>query len=392
MAALAHELLAGVGPALRTITLPGLALAALTQALFWAALLRIYRLRLGGRLRLARAMIRGDVTAAALMLVVTKVAFHLNHGRYDWRWTVVTAHFVAISLVAAVVYVRSVSRGLRRPAPLAGLALTVLTFAALTLPGVRLSNSRRPAEVTRTMIEIDRLPPELDGLRIALVSDTHLSHHIPMDELRARLAPLRGISAHLVVFLGDLATKGDDEMRAAAEIIDDSAPVGGRFAVLGNHDVWIDAEEAETALVDQHFLVLRDEGCLLRVAGTTMWMAGVTNGLTQRGMVGKALDGAPDGAFVLLLAHSPDVLRDQGWQRADLILSGHTHGGQVNLPMIGPIAASSWYGPRYASGLFDLGRTKLYVTRGLGEVVTPFRILCEPEIAVLELKRARGSP
>ena len=386
MSAIGHELIAGIVPALRTIILPGLACAGVAQALVAAAALRVHGPGSGARLRLARAIIRADLVAALLILLITKIAFCLNRGPYDWRGAVITTQLIATSVVAFVVYTRAMSRGLQRPSPLGGLAMTVVTFAGLTLPGVRLSDARRPAEVTRTVIRLDRLPPELDGLRIAFVSDTHVSRHISPAEMRARLQPLRGIRAHLVIFGGDLATKGDDEMRTAAELIDEAAPGGGRFAVLGNHDVWIDAREAETALTDHGFSVLRDKGCLLRIGDARIWVAGITNGYNRPGRLDKALDGAPDDAFVLLLAHSPDVLREPLYRRADLILSAHTHGGQVVLPLVGPIACSSWFGPRYASGLFELGRTKMYVTRGLGEVVTPFRVLCEPEIAVLELR------
>jgi len=124
----------------------------------------------------------------------------------------------------------------------------------------------------------------------------------------------------------------------------------------------------------------------MAIGGGELWIAGVNDLYSRAARPREAFEGVPDDGFVMLLSHSPDILDDPFAKRADLILAGHTHGGQVVPPMVGPVACSSRFGPRYAAGLHRVGESMLFVTRGLGEVVVPFRLGCEPEIAVLELR------
>jgi hypothetical protein len=388
VSALARELTQAIIPALRTITLAGLVLAGIAQVAFAMALMRWYRLGPETRARLARAVSLADVAVVVVVLLITSVAFRMNHGDYYWRVHVIIGQCLVTAAATFAIYASAVSAALRRRALLAGLALTVVTFVGLTAPGVRLSTSQRPAEVTRTVVHFSSLPAGLEGLRILLVGDTHVGRHITAMNMSARMRPLRRIEADLVVFIGDLATGGPGDMELAVKLVDGAVPRPLRFAVLGNHDQRIGADKVAIELVAHGFRVLRDEGQAVQIGHSRLWIAGITNSYNQPGDIAAALKGMPEDAFVLLLAHSPDVLLEPLAQRADLILAGHTHGGQVLLPLTGPMACSSGVGPRYAYGLFDTGHAQLFVTRGLGEVVTPFRILCEPEIAVLELRRA----
>jgi predicted MPP superfamily phosphohydrolase len=132
-------------------------------------------------------------------------------------------------------------------------------------------------------------------------------------------------------------------------------------------------------LVNEHLTLSRD--------GAQLHIAGVNDAsYTEKADLAAALNGVPDGSEVILLSHAPAIMRDPLAQRASLVLSGHTHGGQVVLPGIGPIYVPSRLGRRYSSGLFRIGRTQLFITRGLGEVVPPLRINCPPEMAVLTLR------
>jgi hypothetical protein len=386
MSDIGRELLRGIIPALRTITFVGLVLAGLGQVAFAVALRRWYRLEPKTRASLARTMVLADVAVVVVVLLITSIAFRLNHGAYYWRVHVIIGQCLVTAVAIFGVYAGAVSVALRRRALLAGLALAVVTFIGLTAPGVRLSVFRRPAEVTRKVVRFSSLPSGLEGLRILLLGDTHVSRMIPAVNMSARMRPLRRIEADLVVFIGDLATGGPGDMELAVKLVDGAVPRPLRFAVLGNHDQQIGSDKVAIELVAHGFRVLRDEGQAVQIGHSRFWIAGITNSYNQPGDIAAALKGVPEDAFVLLLAHSPDVLLEPLAQRADLILAGHTHGGQVLLPLTGPMACSSGVGPRYASGLYDTGHAQLFVTRGLGEVVTPFRILCEPEIAVLELR------
>ena len=383
------QLVAGIIPALHTLTLPGIILAGLGQLACAVVLRRVYSLGPKGRARLARAIIRADLLVLVAGTLIANAAFHVNHGAYYWRANVIVIQVALTAAVTLMIYTRAATRGIGKLSLLGGLALTAFTFVGLTAPGVRLSSFQRPAQLTRTVVRLNDLPAELDGLKIALVSVLHVSRRISAADMSARLKPLRQTEADLVIFGGDLGTQGSDGMELGARVLGGMAPQGARFAVLGNHDQWIGARKASAELTAAHFRVLDDEGQLVRAGAGRIWVAGITNGYKRSGDIARALRGAPADTFVLLLAHSPDVILEPLAQRADLILSGHTHGGQVILPLTGPMACSSRVGPRYASGLFQVGVAKLFVTRGLGEVVTPFRVLCEPEIAVLELRRAR---
>jgi predicted MPP superfamily phosphohydrolase len=379
---------AGLAPALRTITLAGLLLAGLGQAACLLVLWRAHRPRSKGRARLLRAVLRADLLALVVCLLIAKIAYHVNHGPYYWRVNVIVMQVALAAAATLVIYLRAATPALGKLGLLGGLALSAVTFLGLTAPGVRLSSFQHPAEVTHTVVRLNDLPAECDGLTIAFVSDLHVSRLISAANMSARLRPLRNIKADLVIFGGDLASHGSDHMELAARVLEAMTPRGARFAVLGNHDQWVGARRATIDLTALGFRVLDNEGQLVPARGGRIWIAGITNGYNKPGDIAAALKGAPDGAFILLLAHSPDAILQPLAQRAHLILSGHTHGGQVILPLTGPMAVSSRVGPRYASGLHSVGVAKLFVTRGLGEVVTPFRVLCEPEISVLELRSA----
>jgi hypothetical protein len=106
----------------------------------------------------------------------------------------------------------------------------------------------------------------------------------------------------------------------------------------------------------------------------------------MRGYLDQALTGVDPDAFRLMLAHSPDIMPDAVEEKIDLVLAGHTHGGQVRFPFVGATVCPSRYGTRYAAGLYREGRTTLYVNRGLGTVRFPVRFLCRPELALLTLR------
>jgi hypothetical protein len=322
------------------------------------------------------------------LLVLAMLFAHLNRDGWDRRVAMIGLHALSSLLLSLVIMIRAVSAGLRRRALLAGLLVWIATIGSLLLPGLRMSEAGRPAKVTQVTVKLPDLPPALDGVRIILVSDLHFSPTISREELRKRLRPLTDLQGDLVVFAGDLATDGQPAgIMIAAGLLGELSPKLPRIAVLGNHDRWHNEQKAQDELARNGFRVLRDKQLTIKLNGTPLTLAGVDNSYVRHADIGDVLKDLPEQGFVLLLAHSPDVMLDPKSQRADLVLCGHTHGGQVNPPLVGPLACSSSMGPRYASGLHTIGRTKLFVTRGIGEVVTNFRLHCEPEIAVLELSR-----
>jgi predicted MPP superfamily phosphohydrolase len=377
----------GGGTLFEGITWSGVVLAALGQSLVLAAVARRRRL---GRRRLARTvlyLLLADAAVVVALLALSAGIRPLNAGPRDRRGAVILVHLTLAVLIPWGIYAAALRRGTRRRALLASGMMVAVTAAGLALPGVRPAWSRRPARVNVVRVSLPRLPGDLDGLRIAVVGDTHLGKEIPAERVRDLLRPLSSVRADLVVFVGDLAHQNAADMAAAAAILGEDAPRVPRYAVIGNHDRWTDQQAYIREMGRQGFRVLVDDAARVPVRGTTVWLAGVNDPYTAKSRPDRALANIPADAFFVLLAHGPDILRDRRSRRADLILAGHTHGGQIRLPLIGPVSCSSWYGPRYASGLFTIGETKLFVTRGIGDGIVPVRVFCEPEVAVLELRR-----
>jgi len=181
-----------------------------------------------------------------------------------------------------------------------------------------------------------------------------------------------------------------------------SAPLGV-YAVLGNHDTHVGAAAISSALETTGIRMLRNRHECVRAENVELWLAGIDcpdskqYGLTDpsragwariyRRMLNSALEGIPTDAFHILLAHTPDVIRAAARRGVDLMLSGHTHGGQVRFPLLGATVVPSRYGQRYAAGQFQVEGTTLYVNRGLGTVRFPLRFLCRPELAIHTLRR-----
>ena len=173
----------------------------------------------------------------------------------------------------------------------------------------------------------------------------------------------------------------------------------GTYAIWGNHDYRYDIKALERALItnDVKLLVNQSESvnygnnCINIIGLDVSVYDDVNPDVLKRGNLPKALSGVKKG-FNILLSHSPDLIDEASKKNINLMLSGHTHGGQINLPIIGPIYASSKFGTKYASGLFKESKTRLFVTKGIGNVKVNFfdfpmkipfsdtRILCKPEV------------
>jgi predicted MPP superfamily phosphohydrolase len=165
-----------------------------------------------------------------------------------------------------------------------------------------------------------------------------------------------------------------------------SAP-HGKLAVLGNHDYWVDAEGVSRALTETAgFQVLRNESATLMVGESVLTVVGLDDPYTHHGDFAQAMSGIPGGSPTVLLAHDPDIIEQAAARGISLVLAGHTHGGQVVVPGLGPPIPNSRYGQRYVSGLNHCRATAIYTNRGIGMVLVPLRIACPPEVAVIALR------
>lgn len=233
--------------------------------------------------------------------------------------------------------------------------------------------------VTRCDVPVDGLPEALDGLRIGLVTDTHYSAFTSLPFIAEAVALLNAEKPDLVVLGGDYVTNRDRRyMPDSATPFARLRTPHGVFGVLGNHD---DGVQMPRALRKAGVTVLNDARTRLTVRGETVDLIGLNYWTRTLPDVTRVARGrAP---FSVLLAHDPRRLREAVSLRLPLVLSGHTHGGQVALPIVGAIAAKKYPVPE---GLGRQDGTALFVSRGVGTVFVPCRIACPPEVAVVTLR------
>jgi len=238
--------------------------------------------------------------------------------------------------------------------------------------------------IERQEIYLRRLPAKLDGLRVVHLSDLHYGPLVNPQHLERAVKAANDLRPDLIALTGDYISQ--DRMYAApcAEVVGKLRARHGVYAVLGNHDHWTDARLIADLFRAEGIQVLINEGSRMDLRGESFWLAGVDDTMVGLEDLPLALAGAQHNEFKLLLAHNPTILRRAARVSVDLVLSGHTHGGQV-----------TWRSERSRSGrprrrmLRGLGRrgnTQIYVTRGLGTVVLPIRYGCPPEISVLDLR------
>jgi predicted MPP superfamily phosphohydrolase len=241
-----------------------------------------------------------------------------------------------------------------------------------------------PAHPTleRVTLRLPALPPALDGLRIGQITDTHLGMRYAAANVRWAVEQMRREQPDLLVLTGDLAGRREGITEMAALLGQLSAPLGV-YAVPGNHDYWEGLSDVHAALALAGIPLLMNEHRRLGWNGADFWLVGVDEIWDGRPDFKAALDGVPASAFTVLLAHSPDIADNAVDYGFALQLSGHTHGGHLRLPLLGPFARPR-YGRRYVMGQYRIGPMALYVSRGLGGV--PLRLLCRPEATIFTLR------
>ena len=188
----------------------------------------------------------------------------------------------------------------------------------------------------------------------------------------------------LIALTGDFITYSRASIEPVAEILGGLRARNGVVAVLGNHDFRVGADVIERALLRRKIRVLRNRHLQFHQGGDTLHVVGVDD-YRYGADLPKALRGVPTGAPTVLLAHNPRLVNTAASHGVGLMLSGHTHGGQVNIPLLGNVYGRTPEQLRYKIGWDRLGDTQIYVTRGIGTIVLPWRFRCPSEIACLEL-------
>ena len=239
---------------------------------------------------------------------------------------------------------------------------------------------RHRLDATSTTLAVSGLPEALDRVRIALVTDLHYSRTVPRATIEAAVALTQEAQPDLIVLGGDYVSFADRQfVEPVAELLAPLTAPAGVFAILGNHD---DERDTSAALEKRGIEVLRDARTRVMIRGAALGLVGIRFWTRRASEIAPLLRGATE--TVVLLAHDPRRLDEAAALNVPLVLSGHTHGGQVVLPGLGAVAARKF---PIAAGLTRRDNTTLFVSRGVGTVYVPIRFNCPPEIAILTLAR-----
>jgi uncharacterized protein len=270
-----------------------------------------------------------------------------------------------------------------------------LTLSAASLGGLALyagEISRHELSVESLTLRLPRLPDAFRGMRIVQISDFHYAEYTEAWFLREMVARVNRLRPDMVVLTGDFISYMPLGRRFARRCAPRCAEILSRlecpmrYAILGNHDYYVGPQYVAGPLRDSGIPVLINSAVALEREGQRVWLAGLGSACEGKADPARAIPKAALKANepVMVLAHEPDILPQVARFGVDLMLSGHTHGGQVRIPFLPPIDLPQ-YGRIYIEGLFRRGPTQLYVNRGIGTVGVPFRFRCPPEITVLTL-------
>jgi hypothetical protein len=264
--------------------------------------------------------------------------------------------------------------------------------AVIGLPLYAAEISRHEVSIERRSIHLDRLPDQFRGLRMVQISDFHYAEFTEPFFIRDIVYRVNNLKPDLVLLNGDFVTEGlfshqrtNGFAYRCAEILSQiECPL--RYAVLGNHDSTFAEPAVTDALALHHLPLLNNSFVPLERAGRRLWIAGTGSASFHKMDLDKAVPPTSRSGSepVILMVHEPDVLPLVARYNVDLMLSGHTHGGQVRFPFI-PATNLPPLGKKYVEGAFRHGPTQLYVNRGIGTVGLPIRFNCPPEITEITL-------
>ena len=282
-------------------------------------------------------------------------------------------------------------------------------LGVLGLAGGRGFMNSRALSLSRIEVRLKRLPPMFDGLKVGQITDIHAGPLVSQAQLRMGVDLLQAARPDLVVLTGDFVSGATKILRTSyggfnqrhydyclEELSKIRAPLGV-FAVLGNHDFWSGTEVAEKIVAGLEQIgvrVLRNDAVFLEREAERLYLVGVDDYWEGSYNLAQSLRGIPEDSCRILLSHNPDVNEDIELSRSriDCVISGHTHGGQIVLPLIGAPYLPSPFGQKYRAGLVSDGERRTYVSRGLGVFFVPVRLNCPPEVTLLTFRMEPVAP
>lgn len=246
-------------------------------------------------------------------------------------------------------------------------------------------------DVHQVQLPISGLHPAFEGMTLAQISDLHVGGWMTRERLQYVVHRINKLKPDYVAITGDFVTrtsqKHNEVLSQALSLL---KPRHDVFGVLGNHDHWTNAKTVKRALRDCGVQELANSFHTIHKDGGVLHLCGLDDAWAKKADVDRVLETLPSQGAAILLAHEPDFADDYAKaNRFDVQLAGHTHGGQIQIPMVGPIHLPK-YGEKYTHGLYQIGKPqkkmKLYVNRGVGMVWPYVRFHCRPEITLFTLR------
>lgn len=243
-------------------------------------------------------------------------------------------------------------------------------------------------EVVPVELRLPRLSPAFDGYRLAQISDIHMGTGMTPERLRRVVELVNEQQPDVIAITGDFVTHSPVAPLAAGLVDGLRAlrPAEATLAILGNHDHWTDAAAVRRIICEGGALDISNAVYTLRRGDARLYIAGVDDYWERKARLGNVLAALPEDGAAVLLAHEPDYADiSAAAGRFDLQISGHSHGGQVIVPLRGPLVLPT-YGRKYPLGRYQVGGMIQYTNRGIGTVQPAVRLNCRPEITVFTLR------
>ncbi|MGI5816649.1 MAG: metallophosphoesterase [Armatimonadota bacterium] len=252
--------------------------------------------------------------------------------------------------------------------------------------GLDIAFERHWVEVTRPRIAVPGLPAAFDGIRICQLTDVHHGPYLAIERVHDAVSLAQEQRPDLFVITGDLSHKREWSVPPVWDAMSPLQAPLGVWGVMGNHDWWHGIAASREGAKRAQIGMLDNRAVPIVHRGERLWLAGVGDLWTDRQDLAGALRGVPDDEPVILLTHNPDYADEMADRRVKLMLAGHSHGGQICPPLMGPLKVPNRM--KYAAGLVRTAVSQVYISRGIGMAILPFRFNCRPELPVFELARA----
>ncbi len=240
-------------------------------------------------------------------------------------------------------------------------------------------------EIVERTIGLPKFSSSFTGLRVVQLTDIHVGNFMKQAKLEWYVRAVNDLAPDVIALTGDFIASSAHFIPACAAALEKLAAREGVFACLGNHDYWVGAQRVTEALRAAGVEVLRNEARTLLVKGAVLNIAGVDDPWRGKTDFDRALSMTDPSAPTIMLCHQPDLFPAAVQRDIDLTLAGHYHGGQVRLQFFGMAMSPAHLISEFVEGLYIQGRSRLYVSRGIGITGPPVRLNARPEITLLHL-------